>query len=136
MSANMRRNLAGPFVARDMGRDSWRLTRSAAPALELFVHGAAHGFAEALSARPVTQIDIDWQRDACMLTLSYASGQRCIKATSAILHEPKPALYEVLPLASFDAPARRFWRKVFRLASIPGGRFLLGLLARRNRGGA
>jgi hypothetical protein len=136
MSANMRRNLAGPFVARDMGRDSWRLTRSAAPALELFVQGAAHGFAEALSARPVTQIEVQWQSDACVLTLSYASGQRCIKAMSVILHEPKPALYEALPLARFDAPARRFWRKVFLLASIPGGRFLLSMLARRNRGRA
>jgi hypothetical protein len=38
-----------------------------------------------------------------------------------------------LPLVSFDDKARRFWRRVFRLVRIPGGRHLLGVLARRNR---
>jgi hypothetical protein len=39
-------------------------------------------------------------------------------------------LYESLPLVSIDANARRFWRRVFRLVRIPGGRFLLKLLTR------
>jgi hypothetical protein len=37
-------------------------------------------------------------------------------------------LYESLPLVSIDADARRFWRRVFRLVRIPGGRFLLKIL--------
>jgi hypothetical protein len=52
----------------------------------------------------------------------------------AIVHEPLPKLYAELPLAGFDERARRFWRRVFRLVRIPGGRHLLGVLARRPRG--
>jgi hypothetical protein len=36
-------------------------------------------------------------------------------------------------LADFDARARRFWRRVFVLVRIPGGRRLLGMLARASR---
>jgi hypothetical protein len=38
-----------------------------------------------------------------------------------------------LPLASIDADARRFWRRVFRLVRIPGGRYLLKVLTRARR---
>jgi hypothetical protein len=44
------------------------------------------------------------------------------------VHEPLQDLYEGLPLASIDADARRFWRRVFRLVRLPGGRYLLRLL--------
>jgi len=37
-------------------------------------------------------------------------------------------LYAALPLAQFDRRARRFWRRVFLLVRIPGGRSLLGML--------
>ena len=55
------------------------------------------------------------------------------QAKSAIVHEPLPFLYEALPLASVDAKHRRFWRSIFRIVRIPGGRYLLGVLARRRR---
>jgi hypothetical protein len=42
-------------------------------------------------------------------------------------------LYEALPLAGFDATARRFWRRVFLLVRLPGGRYLLRLIAQRKR---
>ena len=54
-------------------------------------------------------------------------------ATSAIVHEPLGHLYESLPLVKFDAKARRFWRRVFRLVRIPGGRYLLKFLARTSK---
>ena len=56
-----------------------------------------------------------------------------VEAASAIVHEPLEHLYERLPLVSIDADARRFWRRVFRLVRIPGGRYLLKVL--RARGG-
>ena len=46
----------------------------------------------------------------------------------------KGELTEPDPLAGLDEKARRFWRRVFRLVRIPGGRHLLGVLARRSRG--
>jgi len=56
-----------------------------------------------------------------------------LKTRNAIIHEPLTRLYEGLPLASFDPAARRFWRRVFRLVRIPGGRHLLRFIARRSR---
>jgi hypothetical protein len=63
------------------------------------------------------------------------SGERAVSvcAASAIVHEPLERLYESLPLASIDADARRFWRRVFRLVRIPGGRYLLKVLTRARR---
>jgi hypothetical protein len=55
------------------------------------------------------------------------------RAQSASIQEPQNALYERLPLASFDARAQRFWRRVFLLARLPGGAALLRALARRRR---
>jgi hypothetical protein len=36
-------------------------------------------------------------------------------------------------LAEFDAGARVFWKRVFRLLRIPGGRYLLGWITRRGQ---
>ncbi|HMH88482.1 MAG TPA: hypothetical protein VK523_07555, partial [Steroidobacteraceae bacterium] len=62
--------------------------------------------------------------------LTFMSGDRVatVEAASAIVHEPLEHLYESLPLVSIDADARRFWRRVFRLVRLPGGRFLLRIL--------
>jgi hypothetical protein len=81
----------------------------------------------------VRDIVIEWRAETVVLTMTSAEQPRIIKAQSAIVHEPLARLYEALPLASFDANARRFWDRVFRLVRIPGGRYLLGVLARRNR---
>jgi hypothetical protein len=68
-----------------------------------------------------------------LLTMTSAEQQRTVKAQSVIVHEPLARLYEALPLATLDANARRFWRRVFRLVRIPGGRYLLGALVRRRQ---
>jgi hypothetical protein len=81
----------------------------------------------------VRDIGIEWRAETVVLTMTSAEQPRIIKAQSAIVHEPLARLYEALPLVSLDAKARRFWRGVFRLVRLPGGRYLLGALARRNR---
>ncbi len=129
----MRCNLSGTYLAQDLGRDAWRLTRSASPAVDVFLRGTAPGAAEVLRSGAVTGIGIEWRAGAVLLTLTSAERVRTIKAQSAIVHEPRPQLYAALPLAAFDAAAQRFWRRVFRLARIPGGRYLLKILARRRR---
>jgi hypothetical protein len=67
--------------------------------------------------------------------LTFMRGNRVatVEAAGAIVHEPLGHLYESLPLVSIDADARRFWRRVFRLVRIPGGRYLLKVLTRPGR---
>jgi hypothetical protein len=76
-------------------------------------------------------IDIEWRGDEVVLT--WADQHTLIRAQSVIVHEPLPDLYRDLPLAVLDENARRFWRRVFTLVRIPGGRYLLGAVARRSR---
>jgi hypothetical protein len=133
MNAKMRRNLPGPFVAQDLGRGAWRLSRSAPEPCDVFLRGAESGAAAVFRPPGVDDIGIDW--DGMNVALTATSAQRgvLITAHSAILHEPLAQLYAGLPLADFDEKSRRFWRRVFRLVRIPGGRYLLGVVARRNR---
>jgi hypothetical protein len=75
-------------------------------------------------------LGIEWHDEKVLLT--FMSGERVasVEAVSGIVHEPLERLYERLPMVSIDADARRFWRRVFRLVRIPGGRYLLKVLAR------
>ena len=132
MKPKMRRKLPGTFLAQDLGEGAWRLSRSDAAPIDVFLRGAQSG-SEALRSPSVRDIGIEWQAATVVLTMTSAEQPRIITAQSAIVHEPLGRLYEALPLVSFDAKARRFWRRVFRLVRIPGGRYLLGALARRNR---
>jgi hypothetical protein len=129
----MRRNLPGTFLTRNVGENAWRLSRSEAAPIDVFLRGTEPGAAEALRPPFVRDIDIEWRADTVVLTMTSAEQPRTIRAKSAIVHEPLARLYEALPLATLDAKARRFWRRVFRLVRIPGGRYLLGALARRTR---
>jgi hypothetical protein len=79
-------------------------------------------------------ISVDWLKDGALVTLISDAGPHLLRARFAVAHEPLARLYEKLPLMSFDSPARRFWRRVFFLVRIPGGRRLLGLVARRAGG--
>ena len=135
MKPKMRRNLPGTFLARDLGEGAWRLSRGEAAPIDVFLRGTGSGAAEVLRSPFVRDIDIEWRAEAVVLTLTSAEQRRTIEAQSAIVHEPLARLYEALPLISLDAKARRFWRRVFRLVRIPGGRYLLGILARRTRDG-
>jgi hypothetical protein len=133
MKPKMRRNLPGTFMTQELGDGAWRLSRSDAAPMDVFLRGAESAAAEALRSPSVRDIGIEWREDAVVLTLTSAEQPRIISARSAIVHEPLARLYEALPLVILDAKARRFWRRVFRLVRIPGGRYLLGALARRDR---
>jgi hypothetical protein len=133
MKPKMRRHLPGIFLTQDLGEGSWRLSRSEAAPGDVFLRGTESGAAEALRYPSVRDIGIEWRAETVVLTMTSAEQPRVIEAQSAIVHQPLARLYEALPLAAFDANARRFWDRVFRLVRIPGGRYLLGVLARRNR---
>lgn len=134
MKPKMRRHLPGTFLTRDLGEGVWRLSRGEAAPIDVFLRGTESGAAEALGSPVVRDIDIEWRPETVVLRMTSAEQVRSVKARSATVHEPLPRLYEALPLISLDAKARRFWRRVFRLVRIPGGRYLLGALARRTRG--
>ncbi|MEP6885770.1 MAG: hypothetical protein ABJC66_13565 [Gammaproteobacteria bacterium] len=134
MKPNLRRNLSGTFMPRDVNQGAWRLLRSEPPAVEVLLRGAESGAVQALRPLIVGDIELEWQGETAAVTMTSAQQRITIKTRSAIVHEPLGALYDVLPLAGFDSKAKRFWRGIFRLVRIPGGRYLLGVLARRSRG--
>jgi hypothetical protein len=133
MKPKMRRHLPGTFMTRDLGEGAWRLSRGEAAPLDVYLRGTESGAAAALRSPFVRDIDIEWHAEAVVLTLTSAEQARTVRAQTAIVHEPLVRLYEALPLAGLDAKARRFWRRVFRLVRIPGGRYLIGVLANRTR---
>jgi hypothetical protein len=134
MKPNMRCHLPGTFLSQDMPAGTWRLARDKPAAAELFIRGAEFGADQSLKAAEVSDIEIEWRAETVELTLTAGARRRTLRAQSAIVHEPLTRLYETLPLVSLDEKARRFWRRVFLLVRIPGGRHLLRLLARRSRG--
>jgi hypothetical protein len=133
MKPKMRRKLPGTFLTRDLGAGAWRLSRGETEPIDILVSGTESEAADALRSRFVRDIDIEWRAEAVVLSMTSAERRRSVKAQSVIVHEPLPRLYETLPLVTLDAKARLFWRRVFRLVRIPGGRHLLGVLARRTR---
>lgn len=133
MKPKMRRNLPGAFLTQDLGEGAWRLSRTEAAPIDIFLRGTESAAAEALRSPPVRDIGIEWRAETVVLTVTSAEQPRTITAQSAIVHEPAARLYEALPLVTPDEGARRFWRRVFGLVRIPGGRHLLGILASRKR---
>ncbi len=133
MKPRMRRNLPGTFLTRNLGEGAWRLSRSETAPIDVFLRGTEPGAADALRPRVVRDVDIEWRAETVVLTMTSAEQPRTVRAQSLIVHEPLARLYEALPLVTLDAKARRFWRRVFRLVRIPGGRYLLGALARLPR---
>jgi len=131
MPPKMRRNLPGAFMTRYLGDGAWQLSRQGPALAEVFVRGAESRAAEIFGSAEVRDIDVEWSAEAVLLSVRSEQRIESVSTQSAIVHEPLPHLYEALPLVSLDAKARRFWRWVFRLVRVPGGRNLLGLLARR-----
>jgi hypothetical protein len=132
MSPKMRRNYSGAFMPLHLGDGAWRLTRTA-PQTQIFLRDAETGAAKAFGTAPIVDLGIEWQERKTLLTFMSGDRVSSVEAASAIVHEPLEHLYDSLPLADFDANARRFWRRVFRLVRFPGGRYLLKLLTRGGR---
>jgi hypothetical protein len=128
--------IVGRFLARPLSPGTWLLTGAQPPALEILLQGVDLDAVQALSLANCTEVNLEWQESGVILRLSSATQSSDIRARSAVLHEPRPRLYEELPLAQYDAAAKRFWRRIFRIVRIPGGRYLLRMLARRSRSSA
>jgi hypothetical protein len=139
MKSTTRRTLTGPFLARDLGGGLWQVTARAAAdpgtaaAAELYLRIPAATNAALLAQPHIRRIEVAWHADGVVVNVAGTGGAGVLEASSAIIHEPQNRLYDALPLAGFDARARRFWRRVFLLVRLPGGRYLLRLIARRKR---
>jgi len=127
----MQKTICGPFTVRNLGAGSWRLTSPTG--MEVQLRGTGAAAPEILQEPGLEALDLEWNNDAVRVTARVARGARNFLSRSALVHEPRPRLYESLPLASFDADAQRFWRRIFRLIRIPGGRYLLRFIAGRGR---
>ena len=112
---------------------TWGLAREEPARAELFLRGTDSSADDVLKATVISDITIEWRAATVEVTLTSAARRRTLHAQSVIVHEPLMGLYETLPLVSLDAKARRFWRRVFFLVRLPGGRYLLRILARRSR---
>lgn len=130
----MSKVLAGPFTARRLGGRSWLLATDAPAGPEVLIQGVDPGAPQVMTGASIAALAVVWHGDGAEISVTTTSGVRVVRASTAIVHEPQPRLYEGLPLAGFDSAARRFWNRVFWLIRIPGGRYLLGFIARRNRG--
>jgi hypothetical protein len=133
MSPKLRRNFSGAVRPQDRGNGAWQLSRPAPHEINVFLRDAERGAQRSFGTGALVDLGIEWQAGKVLLT--FMSGERVasVEAASAIVHEPLDHLYQHLPLVSIDADARRFWRRVFRLVRLPGGRFLLKVLARSRR---
>jgi hypothetical protein len=129
----MQRLIHGPLEPRELSHGTWQW--SAPGGGEVLIRGAEPGAAEVLRSAAPRAMSVDWTRDGVLVTLITDAGPHLLRARVAVAHEPLVRLYETFPLMSFDSRARRFWRRVFFLLRIPGGRRLLGLVARRAGGG-
>jgi len=104
-----------------------------APNADIYLWGAGPQASEALQGPSIASLVIEWHAGGVDVMLTGANAVRHLTVAGATIHEPQGRLYESLPLASFDTAAKRFWRRVFRLMRLPGGRLLLRFMARRNR---
>jgi hypothetical protein len=133
MSPKLRRNFSGVFLPQDLGAGTWQLCRRAPHEVTVFLRDAERAAQQSFGTGPLIDLGIEWHSEKVLLTFMSGEKVASVEAASAIVHEPLDHLYERLPLVSIDADARRFWRRVFRLVRIPGGRYLLKALARRRR---
>jgi hypothetical protein len=135
MPANLKpveRVLRGEFRVDSVGGDGWRIENLRAPHELLWLRGVG---AQAAALPPrADHLTVVWRADG-RVALGLRAGETAVAtdASSALLHEPRAELYESLPLPAYTPERARFWRRVFRLVRIPGGRLLLGWLARRSR---
>jgi hypothetical protein len=132
LNKNVERTINASLTARELAPGTWCLSGGAPEGIDIILRGADPEARAGLTGIRANKAVVEWRGAGALVTLSTAGGTTQIHARTVILHEPKTMLYEGLPLAKFDDAARRFWRRVFWLVRIPGGRRLLGLVARRS----
>ena len=139
-----RKTWTSNFRLTRQGERNWLLTSAAGPAAD----ASADKLADTLAIdillldtpldTPATdlgfdRVNIEWLPHAAAVELYNGDAVFRTTAAGVLVHESRPALYRALPLAQFDARARGFWKRIFLLVRLPGGRALLRLLARRTR---
>jgi hypothetical protein len=134
MSSKKRRNFSGAFLSQEHGDGAWHLIRSAPHEATVYVRDAQRDAGNAFGLGRISDLGIEWKDEKALLTFTSGGRVSSVAAGSAIVHEPLGDLYASLPLAGIDADARRFWRRVFTLVRLPGGRFVLKLLTRSRTG--
>jgi hypothetical protein len=134
MSKNVERTITAALTARELSAGTWQLSSGPQGGVDIILRGTDPEARAALTGLRASKAQVAWDRSGAAVTLTTAGGTRQIRARTVILHESKALLYDGLPLVRLDDAARRFWRRVFWLVRIPGGRRLLGLVARRSRG--
>ncbi len=122
--------------ARDPGL--WRVTAPERPGLLVYLRPVASAAlraprtGQAGEFAAFDRLAIDWSQEPDpTVTLGRDGRSLVVPASLMTLHEPIETLYELLPLATFDRAARRFWWRVFLIMQWPGGGRLLSLIARR-----
>jgi hypothetical protein len=135
MSARMERTLTGAFRAAHLAADSWQLTTGVAGATEIYLSGVDHDAFAVLDGAKPSAVTVVWSGAGATVTLISPGASRQFESRTATIHEPLPQLYRGLPLVVLDDAARRFWRRVFLIARLPGGRRLLRWIAQRTRAG-
>jgi len=134
MSTRIERTLTGPFRATHLAADTWQLT-GIAGATEIYLSGVDRDAFAVLDGATPSAVTVAWSGAGAAVTLLSSGASKQIRSRTATIHEPRPQLYRGLPLVVLDDAARRFWRRVFWLARLPGGRRLLRWIAQRTRGG-
>jgi hypothetical protein len=129
MTSRMQRLIGGPLARGEITPGAWRLRAPGGD--EVIVRGAVPAEVEIATRGALKGASVDWLREGALVTLITNAGPVPLHASTVVTHQPLARLYEALPLATLDGRARRFWRRVFLLVRIPGGRRLLKLLARR-----
>ena len=135
MSTRIERTWTGAFRATHLGKDSWQLTMGAAGSPEIYLSGVDRNAFAALDGATPSAVTVAWSDAGATITLISPGASTQFRSRTATIHEPRPQLYQGLPLVVLDAAARRFWRRVFLIARLPGGRRLLRWIAQRTRTG-
>ena len=132
----VQRTLSGQFRLSTVSADCWRIDNLAPPHESLWLRRIGAQTTAQASAVPqrLDCLTVVWRADGgADVTLVSRGESVTVGASTAMLHEPRERLYDSLPLPQYTRETARFWRRVFRIVRIPGGRLLLGLLARRSR---
>ncbi len=119
---------SGPFWAHPLRARGWRL--SGPQDLEIFIRDPGGDVSNALGDVRIEAVHVDWSHTPFTVTVVTAAGSRTLAAKAVWVQEEPAGLYDDLPLAVFDSPARSFWNGMFRILRIPGGRFALQIIAR------
>ena len=122
--------MSAPFDIEDCGNGLWCLRRRQPRVVAVYLRG----FAPPAQLAQCTAMRIDWP-DGSDVVVSIVLPSQIVttRAAAAFAHEPRDELYGALALPAFGPAAQRFWRTIFAVVRLPGGRLLLSWLAGRGR---